>query len=129
LLIGAPFFTFLYLLTGLKGFEITAVNCLAGGLLFCLVVIPTGFFTWWVNYMLRPLAPVRIKIYTSIGMFVDGLAAFLWRLLDPSIVSGRAGMSIVYFALIFLLLPMILVVAWHGAMLTFPLRAEHRRSA
>ena len=126
-LIGAPFFTFLYLLTHLKGFEITAVNCLAGGLLFCLVVIPTGFITWWVNYMLRPLAPVRIKIYTSIAMFVVGLTAFVWRLADPSIVIGRGPISILYFALIFLLLPMILVVAWHGAMLTFPLRAEHRK--
>ncbi len=126
-MIGAPIFTLLYLLTDRKGFEITAVNCLAGGLLFCLVVIPTGFITWWVNYMLRPLTPVRIKIYTSIAMFILGLAAFVWRLADPSIVSGRDGLSLLYFALIFLLLPMVVVVAWNGAMLTFPLRAEHRK--
>ncbi len=127
LLIGSPFFTFLYLLTGSKGFEITALNCLGGGLLFSLVVIPTGFFTWWVNYLHRPLRPVLIKIYTSITMFLVGLTAFIWRLADPSIASGRTGASILYFILIFLLLPMILVIAWHGAMLTFPLRAEHRK--
>jgi hypothetical protein len=45
LMIFSPVFTLLFLVTGVQGFEITAVNCLAAGLLFCLVVIPTGFFT------------------------------------------------------------------------------------
>jgi predicted heme/steroid binding protein/uncharacterized membrane protein len=119
-MIFAPVFTLLYLATGLQGFEFTALNCLAAGLLFCLVVIPTGFFTWWVNYMARPLRPVTIKIVVSLVMFVDGLAALIWRLLDPAVISPT-GRSVIYLILVFLLLPMVVVVASYGALLTFPL--------
>jgi predicted heme/steroid binding protein/uncharacterized membrane protein len=117
----APLFTLLYLATGLQGFEITAFNCLAAGLLFCLVVIPTGFFTWWVNYMARPLLPVTIKIVVSLVMFVDGLAALIWRILDPRVLTHLTGPNILYMVLILLLLPMVVVVASYGAILTFPL--------
>jgi predicted heme/steroid binding protein/uncharacterized membrane protein len=125
-MIGAPLFTLLYLLTGVQGFEITGVNCLGGGLLFCLVVIPTGLFTWWVNYMARPMTPVTVKIVVSILMFADGCAAFVWRLLDPGVALRPSGPSALYLGLVFLLLPMVLVVAWYGATLTFPLHSEKR---
>jgi predicted heme/steroid binding protein/uncharacterized membrane protein len=120
-LIFSPLFTLLFLLTGYTGFEITALNCLAAGLLFCLVVIPTGFFTWWVNYEARPVGPVTIKIVVSLLMFADGLAAFVWRLRDPHVVTRLAGPGVAYLILDLLLLPMVVVVAWFGATLTFPL--------
>ncbi len=117
----APLFTLLYFVTGLQGFEFTAVTCLAGGLLFCLVVIPTGFFTWWVNYMARPLRPVTVKIVVSLAMFLDGLGALIWRLLDSTVVTHVTGLNLLYVIMILLLLPMIVVVASYGAILTFPL--------
>ncbi|MGD0724535.1 MAG: DUF2231 domain-containing protein [Spirochaetia bacterium] len=123
----APLFTLLYLATGLQGFEITAFNCLAAGLLFCLVVIPTGFFTWWVNYMARPLVPVTIKIVISLVMFVDGLSALIWRVRDPTVVTHLAGLNVLYLVLILLLLPMIVVVASYGAILTFPLHKSDKK--
>lgn len=122
----APIFTLLYLATGLPGFEFTAVTCLAAGLLFCLVVIPTGFFTWWVNYLARPLQAVTIKIVVSLIMFVDGLGALIWRLVDPTVVTHLAGLNLLYMVLVLLLLPMIVVVASYGAILTFPLHTRDR---
>lgn len=122
----APLFTLLYLATGLQGFEITAFNCLAAGLLFCLVVIPTGFFTWWVNYMAQPLLPVTIKIVVSLVMFLDGLAALIWRVIDPMVLTHLTGLNVLYLILILLLLPMIVVVASYGAILTFPLHKRDR---
>jgi predicted heme/steroid binding protein/uncharacterized membrane protein len=127
-MICAPLFSLLYLLTGVQGFEITAVNCLGGGLLFCLVVIPTGLFTWRVNYMARPMVAVTVKIVLSIAMFVDGCAAFIWRLLRPEIALHASGPGVAYLVLLFLLLPMVLVVAWYGATLTFPLHSDKRKS-
>ncbi len=120
----APIFTLLYLATSLPGFEFTAVSCLAAGLLFCLIVIPTGFFTWWVNYMARPLLPVTIKIVVSLIMFVDGLAALIWRFVDPTVVAHLTGLNLLYLLLVLLLLPMIVVVASYGAILTFPLHTR-----
>jgi uncharacterized membrane protein len=122
----APIFTVLFLITGFNGFEITGLNCLAAGLLFCLVVIPTGFFTWWINYLARPLRAVTIKIVVSLAMFLDGLVALIWRLSDPAVATRASGPNILYLVLIFILLPMILVVGWFGATLTFPLRKEKR---
>jgi predicted heme/steroid binding protein/uncharacterized membrane protein len=124
LMIGAPVFTLLFLLTGVPGFETTALNCLGGALLFCLVVIPTGLFTWWVYYQTRPMKAVTIKIVVSLAMFADGLAAFIWRLSDPQVTRQVSGVNILYLVLVCLLLPMVLVVAWYGATLTFPLRRE-----
>jgi predicted heme/steroid binding protein/uncharacterized membrane protein len=123
----APLFTLLYLATGVPGFDFTAVSCLAAGLFFCLIVIPTGFFTWWVNYMARPLRPVTIKIVVSLMMFADGLAALIWRLVDPTVVTCLAGPNLLYLVLILLLLPMIVVVASYGAILTFPLHTRDRQ--
>jgi predicted heme/steroid binding protein/uncharacterized membrane protein len=125
-MIFAPLFTLLFLLTGVQGFEITALNCLGGGLLFCLVVIPTGLFTWWVYYQSRPMRPVTVKIVVSLVMFVDGLAAFIWRLSDPQVTRQVTGINVLYLVLVFALLPMVLVVAWYGATLTFPLRRERQ---
>jgi predicted heme/steroid binding protein/uncharacterized membrane protein len=128
--IFAPVFTTLYLVTRSQSFETTALDCLAAGLLFCLVVIPTGLFTWMVNYDARPMRQVTIKIVLSVCMFVDGLAVFLWRLGDPGIVNGVAGApSIAYLILDFLLLPMVVIVAWFGATLTFPLARKRRSRA
>ena len=47
----APLFTLLYLVTGVKSFETTALHCLGVGILFCGVAITTGLYTWWLNYM------------------------------------------------------------------------------
>ncbi len=121
-MMAAPVFTILYLATGFPGFELTAFNCLGAGVLFCLVVIPTGLITWWLNYGAAAMPAVTVKIVVSIAMFVDGLAAFLWRLIDPAVIIPPQDPPAVYLLLVFLLLPMVVVVAWFGATLTFPLR-------
>ncbi len=128
-MIAAPVFMVLYLLTGRKGFEITGLNCLAGGLLFCLVAIPTGLITWWLNYMARPMPGVIIKISVSSTMFVIGLVAFIWRLTEPRIADAFAGAGVVYFVMIFALLPMVSVVGWYGAKMTFPLHSSNKKSS
>jgi predicted heme/steroid binding protein/uncharacterized membrane protein len=122
----APVFTFLYLVTGVQGFETTAVNCLGAALLFSLVVIPTGFFTWWVNYGAQRIRAVTIKIAGSVLLFVAGLGAFAWRLADPGVITVREHVNIIYVVLVFVLLPMVIVVAWYGATLTFPLRRRKK---
>lgn len=127
--IFAPLFTLLFVATGLEGFDLTALNCLIAGLLFSLIVIPTGLFTWWVNYEARPMRPVTIKIVLSLAMFVVGLAALIWRLDDLEVLKHIEGWNILYLVLVLLLLPMILVVAALGATLTFPLKAAEKPRA
>jgi hypothetical protein len=84
----------------------------------------TGFFTWWLNYQAKPLRPVLIKIRFS-GLLVGGyLAAFICRLRFPADVLSLTGWGFVYLALLAVLIPVVSVIGWNGAKLTFPVEKK-----
>ncbi|MGD9043410.1 MAG: cytochrome b5 domain-containing protein [Desulfobacterales bacterium] len=116
-------FNVLYLITGIKSLEITALHCLAAGILFTIVAIATGLYTWWLNYMAKPLKAVKIKLPLSITLFVIQIIAFVWRLKVPGVMDSIQGVNILYFLLVLALFPMVVVIGWFGAFLTFPV--EH----
>ena len=117
---STTFFNILYLVTGIKAFELTALHCLAGGILFSVVGITTGIYTWWLNYMAKPLKPVKIKLPLTIAMFITEVIIFIWRILQPNILDSVTAASVIYFLLILALVPMITVIGWYGASMTFP---------
>ncbi len=119
-LLAAPLFNVLYLATGLGAFETTSFHCLAAGLLFTPIVMATGFLTWRINYMGRRLRPVDVKMAVSSLMFVVSLAAFLWRLERPHLADSFGTAGTVYLLLTLSLIPMVSVIGWYGAKLTFP---------
>jgi predicted heme/steroid binding protein/uncharacterized membrane protein len=123
-MLSAPFFTILYLITGSRPFEWTALHCLAGGILFTLVAITTGVITWWYNYMGKMLKPVAIKIPLTIVMLVAAVVAFIWRLNNPGILDNLQGAAIFYLLLVLSLVPLTAVIGWYGASMTFPLEKE-----
>ena len=120
---STTFFNILYVFTGIKAFELTALHCLAGGILFTIVGITTGVYTWWLNYMAKPLKPVKIKLPLTIIMFITEVVIFIWRILEPNILDAVNAASIIYFLLLLALIPMITVIGWYGASMTFPV--EH----
>jgi uncharacterized membrane protein len=117
-------FNLLYLLSGYRPFETTALHCLGGGLLFTPVGIVTGFFTWWLNYLAKPSRGVKIKIYCSLILLAAALAAFIWRMVSPEILISCSGGSLVYLALLFSLPALVSVIGWYGAKMTFPVEEE-----
>ena len=117
---STTFFNILYVFTGIKAFEHTALHCLAGGILFSIVGITTGIYTWWLNYMAKPLKPVKIKLPLTIIMFFTEVVIFIWRILEPNILDSVNAASIIYFLLLLALIPMITVICWYGASMTFP---------
>ncbi len=123
-MVAAPLFTLLYLLSGQESFEITALHCLGAGLLFTPLAMATGYFTWWVNYLARPLRPVTIKQRISLLLFGIEIIAFSWRLHVPDILSTFRPESILYLALILSLFPLVGVIGWFGATLTFPIARD-----
>ena len=126
LMTATPLFALLYLITGWKPFEITSVNTLGAGLLFSLVAIPTGFLTWWINYLARPVKAVSIKIVVSIVMFVIGLAAFIWRIADPTVLYHLHGINILYLVLLLSLAPQVGILGTYGSKLTFPIEKKKK---
>lgn len=117
---STPLFNILYLVSGISSFEHTALHCLGAGILFSAVGIATGFYTWWMNYMAKPLKAVKIKIPLAITMLITEIVIFIWRVMQPDILSALHPGSIIYFLLVLALLPMITVIGWYGASMTFP---------
>jgi len=123
-MLSTAFFNVLFLLTGVKSFEVTALHCLAGGILFTVVAILTGLVTWWYNYMGKMLKPVAIKKPLSLAMLADAVIVFVWRIKDPRVLENLQGMNILYLLLVLALVPMIAIIGWYGATMTFPLEKD-----
>ena len=123
-MIATSCFNLLYLLTGISSLELTALHCLGAGVLFTPVVILTGLFTWWLNYMAKPIRPVIIKLTVSLLLFVVSMVAFTWRVADPAVLNVFGLRSVIYFLLILSLTPLVGIIGWFGAQLTFPVERE-----
>jgi predicted heme/steroid binding protein/uncharacterized membrane protein len=123
-MLSAPFFVVLYLLTGVRAFETTAFHCLGGGILFTLVGIVTGFITWWYNYMGRMMTPIAIKIPLSLAMLALSAIAFVWRFTTPEVMVDLEGIRLFYPIVVLALAPIVSVIGWYGATMTFPIEKE-----
>jgi predicted heme/steroid binding protein/uncharacterized membrane protein len=123
-MLSTAFFNFLFLITSIKSFEVTALHCLAGGILFTVVAILTGLLTWWYNYMGKMLKPVAVKIPLSLAMLADAIIVFVWRIKDPRVLENLQGINIAYLLLVLALIPMVAIIGWYGATMTFPLEKD-----
>lgn len=121
---SAPIFTLLSLVTGNPAFNVTAYHCLGAGLLMIPPTIATGFFTWWVNYMAQPMRAVRIKMWASACLLLVAGAVFIWRFSAPDILVTPGIARAAYLLLLFSLLPLVVVLGWFGASITFPLNKD-----
>jgi len=117
-------FNLLYLITGINAFETTAFHCLGGGILFTVVAIFTGVYTWWLNYMAKMLKPVKIKIPLSLIMLAVAVVIFIWRVLVPDIMDSLQGPGIIYLVLVLKLSVFVTIIGWNGAAMSFPVEKE-----
>lgn len=120
-MIAAPAFNILYLATGIKSFELTALHCLGAGIFFTPVAITTGLYTWWLNYLSKPVRAVIIKRRISFLMLAVEIVIFVWRIKVHHILDSFGTPSIIYFLLVLSLWPMVITIGWFGAELTFPI--------
>jgi predicted heme/steroid binding protein/uncharacterized membrane protein len=124
LLLSVVFFDALYLLTGVDSFKSTALHCLIGGVLFMPVGMLTGLFTWWLNYLAKPLKPVTLKIILSSILLIAAAGALLWKIFEPGILEIHGIARIIYLILILSFVPLVSIVGWLGATLTFPIERK-----
>jgi predicted heme/steroid binding protein/uncharacterized membrane protein len=119
-----PFFTLLYLLTGLASFEVTALHCLGAGVLMTPIAIVTGLITWRVNYLAKPVRAVIIKKRISPLLWLVMAVCFGWRVAAPDLLNFQGIGGFIYLALILSLAPLVTVIGWFGASMTFPIERE-----
>jgi predicted heme/steroid binding protein/uncharacterized membrane protein len=113
-------FNILYLITGIKSLETTALHSLGAGILFTVVAIFTGLYTWWLNYMAKPMTAAKVKIPLSLTLLVIQIIVFIWRMNVPQIMDSIRGVNVIYLLLVVSLFPVVVVIGWFGAHLTFP---------
>jgi uncharacterized membrane protein len=114
-------FNGLFLLSGIETFETSALHCLAAGVLSSPLAIATGYYTWRLNYLSRPLRPVMIKMRLSWVLLLASGAALAWRLWEPAALKAAGPARLLYFLLTSTLFVIVVVIAYFGGQLTFPL--------
>jgi predicted heme/steroid binding protein/uncharacterized membrane protein len=117
-------FNILYLIFGIKSLEITALHSLGAGILFTVIAIVTGLYTWWLNYMAKPLRAVNIKLTFALILLAVQIITFIWRLKVPQVMESLQGANLIYLLLILSLFPIVVVIGWFGAFLTFPVEKD-----
>jgi len=123
-MLAYPFFNILYWVTGNQDFETTAFHCLGGGLFFMVVAMITGFLTWWYNYMAKMLKPVAIKIPLSALTLALAVVSFIWRWRAPEVMTNPQGANMLYLFCSLAFIPLIGIIGWYGATMTFPIEEE-----
>ncbi len=119
-MLAASSFSVLYLLTGVGSFETTAFHCLGGGVLTIPACIATGMLTQRLNYP-DPDPTITMEKRLSYLLWSMVAAAFVWRLLDPTVLRDLQGLNFVYLLLVLAVTPLVTVISYFGGMLTFPL--------
>ena len=117
-------FNILYLISGMRTFETSAFHCLGAGVFFTAVAIMTGFYAWWLNFLAVPVKAVTIKKCLASVMLLVAAIALVWRTVDPEVLVGLNGTGYIYLLLVLSVLPLVTVIGWYGAGLTFPVEKE-----
>jgi uncharacterized membrane protein len=123
-LLSATFFSLLYVITGERPFDDTAFYCLGGGLLTLPATVATGLFTLWLNFYGGADRTVRLEKALSYWVMFIAAAAFVWRWLNPLVLTDLSGVNLIYFFLVLSLTPLVTANGYFGGMLTFPLDEE-----
>ena len=115
-----PVLNILYLVTGNESFEISSFHVLVAGLVFTPVALITGPYNWWINYAGKWSKIIAVKIFGSLILITLILVIFMWKILVPDIMLQPSGARIFYIILSLTLVPIVTVLGWFGAKMTFP---------
>jgi len=63
---------------------------------------------------------LKIKIPFAFAMLITEIILFIWRFRMPDVIDPVRGAGFIYLLLVFSLIPMVTIVGWFGASITFP---------
>jgi uncharacterized membrane protein len=115
-----PVLNILYLVTGNESFAISSFHVLVAGLVFTPVALITGPYNWWINYAGKWSKIIVVKMFGSLILITLILVIFMWKILVPDIMLQPSGARILYIILSLTLVPIVSILGWFGAKMTFP---------
>ena len=117
-LMAASLFTMLHLFFETPSFETTGFYLLILGSIASPFAITTGILTWWVNYRMRLTRFIKRKVELSVVLIVLEIVLILWRSVHPT--GAPQGMHPIYFVMMLILTPIVLLLGYYGGQMTFP---------
>jgi hypothetical protein len=60
----------------------------------------------------------------TLTLLVMEIVVFVWRIKVPTVLDSINMAAIIYLLLILSFVPMILIIGWYGASMTFPIEKE-----
>lgn len=115
-----PVLNLLSFLLGKAALETSAFHVLTASLIVTPVAMLTGPYNWWMNYGGKWSPTIVVKMGGSLLLMLLVLAAFLWRVIQPTIMLEPGGTRILYLLLTFGMVPVVTILGWFGAKMTFP---------
>jgi hypothetical protein len=67
------------------------------------------------------MKPIAVKIPLSAITLIIAIASFVWRWNDPNVMVNLKGIGNLYFLFSLAFVPLIAIIGWYGATMTFPL--------
>jgi predicted heme/steroid binding protein/uncharacterized membrane protein len=113
-LMAASLFIIFHLLFQNASFQITSFYLLILGSISSPFAMATGLLTWWVNYRLKLTHFIKKKIQISILLLIFEIILVIWRSSNTNLSNP------IYFIMVLLLTPMVFLLGYYGAQMTFP---------
>ena len=115
---GASLSALLYLLFSNPSFERFSLFLLLLGSFTSIFAFISGLFTWWVNYRLKLTYLVKRKVFFSIMLVILQALLLVWRSTASEISNP------LYFVLMLLLTPNVVLLGYYGGQITFPVEKK-----
>jgi predicted heme/steroid binding protein/uncharacterized membrane protein len=117
-LMGASLSILLHILFETPFFELFSFYLLILGAISSVFAMASGLITWWINYRLRLTYFVKRKIQLSILLAIFETVLLFWRSMVPEMSNT------LYFILMLLLAPNVMLLGYYGGQITFPSEKE-----
>lgn len=114
-----PLFSLLYFFTYKVSFEIASYYMLVLGILISPLAAVSGFFSWKITYERRMTKTFAKKIKFTVLLIVVITACFVWRTLDPNVLTARTILSYIYLILFMSLAPIITILGHYGGKIVY----------
>jgi len=81
--------------------------------------ILTGWFSWKVNYLGKPIGYIKRKIMFTVVVLILDVVVLISLIYQPEILVSPQGWQIIIPALVFSYLPIVSVIGHHGGQLVY----------
>jgi uncharacterized membrane protein len=115
----AAFFVFIFHLTHGGEFETASYYMISLGFLSSFGCMATGFFSWSVTYERTITTIFSRKIILSAILSAVVTLIFIWRTIDPDILTESTPLTPVYALMIYAAVPVVVVLGHYGGKIVY----------